>query len=91
MSTDAIVLLTDDHKEIRRLFREFAAAGDGAEDVKGRIANQIIEALTVHLKPSADRFDAKIPRLVENRADRKRHAPHGRGRDRLVPQGAGGA
>src|ERR1700748_2629998 len=28
MSSDAIVLLKADHKEIRRLFREFQAAGD---------------------------------------------------------------
>ena len=30
MSSDAIVMLKADHKEIRRLFREFQAAGDRA-------------------------------------------------------------
>ena len=30
MSTDAIVMLKDDHKEIRRLFRDFENAGEGA-------------------------------------------------------------
>ena len=30
MSTDAIVLLKDDHKEIRTLFREFEEAGENA-------------------------------------------------------------
>jgi hemerythrin-like domain-containing protein len=48
MSTDAIVLLKQDHKEIRRLFREFEKAGDGAEKRKGKLVDQILEALTVH-------------------------------------------
>jgi hemerythrin superfamily protein len=48
MSTDAIVLLKNDHKEIRRLFREFEQAGDGAAKTKGRLVDQIIELLTVH-------------------------------------------
>jgi hemerythrin-like domain-containing protein len=55
MSSDAIVLLKADHKEIRRLFREFRAAGDRAVKKKGRLANQIIQALT-----------AKVTVLMEN-------------------------
>jgi hemerythrin superfamily protein len=48
MSTDAIVMLKEDHKEIRRLFREFQAAGEKAKKRKGQIVNRILEALTVH-------------------------------------------
>ena len=48
MSSDAIVLLKADHKEIRRLFREFQAAGDKAFKKKAKIVKQIIELLTVH-------------------------------------------
>jgi hemerythrin-like domain-containing protein len=48
MSTDAIVLLKGDHREVQRLFREFEAAGDGAHATKGRIVDKIIELLTVH-------------------------------------------
>jgi hemerythrin superfamily protein len=48
MSTDAIVLLKQDHKEVRRLFKEFQQAGEDATGRKGRIVEQIIEALTVH-------------------------------------------
>lgn len=48
MSTDAIVLLKDDHKEIRKLFREFEQAGENATKAKGRVVERIIEALTVH-------------------------------------------
>ena len=48
MSTDAIVLLKEDHKEIKRLFREFQKAGENAKARKGQLVQQILEALTVH-------------------------------------------
>ena len=48
MSTDAIVLLKQDHKEIRRLFREFQQAGEDATARKGKLVDDIIELLTVH-------------------------------------------
>src|SRR4029453_7664846 len=48
MSTDAITMLKADHKEIRRLFREFQQAGENAKAHKGKIVDQILEALTVH-------------------------------------------
>jgi len=48
VTSDAIVLLKDDHKAIRRLFREFQRAGDRAVKKKGRLVGQIIERLTVH-------------------------------------------
>ena len=48
MSTDAIVLLKNDHKEVRRLFREFEKAGDNATERKGQLVAKIIELLTVH-------------------------------------------
>ena len=48
MTSDAIVLLKDDHKEIRRLFREFQGAGDRAVKKKGRLVEQIVSLLTVH-------------------------------------------
>src|SRR4051812_24771461 len=48
MSTDAIVLLKQDHKEIRKLFREFELAGEGARKRKGQLVDRILEALTVH-------------------------------------------
>jgi hemerythrin-like domain-containing protein len=48
MSTDAIVLLKDDHKEIRKLFRDFENAGENANKTKERLVEKILEALTVH-------------------------------------------
>ena len=48
MSTDAIVLLKEDHKEVRRLFRDFEGVGENAETRKQKIVDKIIELLTVH-------------------------------------------
>jgi hemerythrin superfamily protein len=48
MATDAIVLLKEDHKRMRGLFRQFQAAGDTAYATKDRLAAKILEELTVH-------------------------------------------
>jgi hemerythrin superfamily protein len=48
VSTDAIVLLKEDHKQVRKLFKQFQQAGEGAKAQKGRLVEQILEALTVH-------------------------------------------
>ena len=47
MSTDAIVLLKNDHKEVERLFKEFERAATSAER-KGQIAKQVSRLLTAH-------------------------------------------
>ena len=48
MSTDAIVVLKDEHQQIRKAFRAFEAAGENAEKQKGRLVDRIIELLTIH-------------------------------------------
>jgi hemerythrin superfamily protein len=48
MSTDAIVLLKEDHKEIRKLFTDFENAGENAHKTKGKLVDRMIELLTVH-------------------------------------------
>ena len=48
MSTDAIVLLKQDHKEIRKVFRDFQSAKDGDTDRKSELVATMIELLTVH-------------------------------------------
>jgi hemerythrin-like domain-containing protein len=47
-STDAIVLLKNDHKEVKALFRQFEKAGDDAVARKGQLVTKIIELLTTH-------------------------------------------
>jgi hemerythrin superfamily protein len=46
MSTDAIVLLKQDHKELREVFRAFAKAEDATR--QGQLVDRMIELLTVH-------------------------------------------
>jgi hemerythrin superfamily protein len=48
MSNDAIVLLKNDHKDVKKLFRAFEKAGENARATKGNIVREIIEMLTVH-------------------------------------------
>src|SRR3954453_23376228 len=48
MSTDAIVLLKDEHKQIKKAFRDFEKAGEKAYTAKGKAVDRIIELLTVH-------------------------------------------
>ncbi|GAB3764950.1 hemerythrin-like domain-containing protein [Nocardioides ginsengisegetis] len=48
MSTDAIVLLKDEHQLIRKAFTDFEEAGDKAYAAKGAAVDRIIELLTVH-------------------------------------------
>ena len=47
MSQDAIVMLKDDHKEVRGLFREFQKSST-TEARRGTLVEQMIELLTVH-------------------------------------------
>ncbi|HEY8730012.1 MAG TPA: hemerythrin domain-containing protein [Acidothermaceae bacterium] len=47
-STDAIVLLKNDHKEVKALFRQFEKAGDDAVARKGQLVSKMIELLTTH-------------------------------------------
>jgi hemerythrin superfamily protein len=48
MSTDAIVVLKADHKEVKALFRQFEAAGENAPKRKGQLVMKMIELLTAH-------------------------------------------
>jgi hemerythrin-like domain-containing protein len=48
MSTDAIVLLKNDHKEIRKTFRDFEKAGENATAKKAELVAKMIELLTIH-------------------------------------------
>ena len=48
MSNDAIVLLKNDHKEIKKTFNAFKKAGENANKEKGRLVKKMIELLTVH-------------------------------------------
>ncbi|HEX2804946.1 MAG TPA: hemerythrin domain-containing protein [Kineosporiaceae bacterium] len=48
MSTDAIVILKNDHQRIRALFKKFQSSSPGAHVTRADLVDQIIQELTVH-------------------------------------------
>jgi hemerythrin-like domain-containing protein len=48
MSSDAIVLLKADHKEVKAVFKQFQQAGEDATAKKGDLVKKMIELLTIH-------------------------------------------
>jgi hemerythrin superfamily protein len=69
MSTDAIVLLKEDHKEVKKLFREFEKAGEDAHERKGQIVKKIIELLTVHTYIENEVMYPEVRKLVPDIED----------------------
>ena len=64
MSTDAIVLLKADHKEIRGVFARFEKAGEGAHVEKGRLVERMLELLTVHTYIENESLYPQVRRLL---------------------------
>jgi hemerythrin superfamily protein len=69
MSTDAIVLLKNDHKEIKRVFREFQKAGEDATAKKGELVDRMIELLTVHTYIENEVMYPEVRKLVPDLED----------------------
>jgi len=69
MSTDAIVILKDDHTEIRKLFREFRDAGENATKTKSKIVAKILQALTVHTYIENEHMYPAVRELVPDVED----------------------
>jgi hemerythrin-like domain-containing protein len=69
MSTDAIVFLKDEHKQIKKVFRDFRAAGDGAVKQRGRLVRQMIELLTIHTYLENEIMYPEIRRLLPEVGD----------------------
>ncbi|PWU61383.1 hemerythrin [Micromonospora globispora] len=69
MSTDAIVLLKEDHKEVRRLFKAFQDAEEGPASERRKLVKQILEALTVHTYLENEVMYPEVRRLVPDIED----------------------
>ena len=69
MSTDAIVVLKDEHQQIRKVFRDFERAGDGAEKRKGELVDRMIELLTVHTYLENEVMYPRVRALVPDLED----------------------
>ena len=68
MSTDAIVILKDDHKEVRGLFREFEKPTT-TNARKGTIVKKVIELLTVHTYIENEVMYPEVRRLLPDLED----------------------
>jgi hemerythrin superfamily protein len=69
VSTDAITLLKDDHKQVKALFRQFESAGDRAHAEKGRLVKKIIELLTIHTYVENEVMYPEVRRLLPDLED----------------------
>ena len=68
-STDAIVVLKQDHKEIEKAFKAFENAGDNAHKEKGRLVDRIIELLTVHTYIENEVMYPRVRELLPDLSD----------------------
>ena len=48
MTTDAIVLLKEDHKKVQHLFKRFEGLGPNASKAKKDIVDKVVEELSIH-------------------------------------------
>ncbi len=69
MSSDAIVLLKADHKEIRKTFHDFENAGENATKQKGDLVARMIELLTVHTYIENEVMYPEVRRLLPDLED----------------------
>ncbi len=69
MSTDAIVMLREDHKEIRRVFREFEQARDATPNRKQRLADKMIKLLKEHTYIENEVLYPKVRELLPDLED----------------------
>jgi hemerythrin superfamily protein len=69
MSTDAIVLLKADHKEIKSVFAQFGKAGPDATTTKAKLVARMIELLTVHTYIENEVMYPEVRRLLPELED----------------------
>ncbi|MCA1692969.1 MAG: hemerythrin domain-containing protein [Acidimicrobiales bacterium] len=66
---DAITLLKQDHKTVEGLFKKFEKAGDNAYVTKRKLAEEIIEELSVHASIEEQVFYPAIRKAVPDTED----------------------
>jgi hemerythrin superfamily protein len=57
-------MLKQDHKEVKKLFKQFQQAGEDATAEKGRLVEAILEALTVHTYLENECMYPEVRRLL---------------------------
>jgi hemerythrin superfamily protein len=69
MSTDALVLLKADHREIKSVFKKFQQAGEDATKTKGELVAKMIELLTVHTYLENELIYPEVRKLLPDLED----------------------
>jgi hemerythrin-like domain-containing protein len=69
MSTDALVLLKADHREIKSVFKKFEQAGEDATKTKGELVAKMIELLTVHTYLENELIYPEVRKLLPDLED----------------------
>jgi hemerythrin-like domain-containing protein len=69
MTTDALVLLKAEHKEIKDVFKKFERAGSGATKLKSSLVKKMIELLTIHTYLENELIYPEVRRLLPDLAD----------------------
>ncbi|EWM10732.1 hemerythrin domain-containing protein [Kutzneria sp. 744] len=69
MSTDAIVLLKDDHKTVEQLFKKYEQAGEKAFVAKRKLVDSIVKELTTHAYIEETIFYPEARRAVPETED----------------------
>jgi hemerythrin-like domain-containing protein len=69
VSTDAIVMLKDDHKEIRKVFRQFQSVGESAKKRQGQLVDKMLELLTVHTYVENECMYPRVREMVPDLED----------------------
>ncbi len=68
-TTDAIALLTADHREVKDLFAQFDKLGDKAHAKKKNIAEEICTSLTLHAMVEEEIFYPAVRAAASDAAD----------------------
>lgn len=65
---DAIALLTDDHKKVKKLFKDFAKLkdGDGSANEKSALVKEICTELSVHAKAEEEIFYPAVRKAIDD-------------------------
>jgi hemerythrin-like domain-containing protein len=68
-STDAIVMLREDHKEIRRIFREFEKAKDATTNKQQRLVDKMMKLLKEHTYVENEVMYPRVREMVPDLED----------------------
>jgi hemerythrin superfamily protein len=67
--TDAIAMLTADHREVKTMFEQYGKLGDRANASKKKLADQICTALTLHATIEEEIFYPALRAASKDAAD----------------------